>query len=200
MNPILPSGHPSIGAKCAVFMFAIGQAKNILSVEAPNEWAVLCLERLLLVDGKVSDVCEVLQVIRNPSGVGTRSEKVEEVPFPDFMTDIVDPSRVTSDSIVLTAFGNALSDEERQTVQRKLEMVQNEVEDVFEGFSDPDSQIVEPLPAAQVSDQAEQLTTALVNLGFKKNEVRRVVAAFGDRTRTDNMHSLIREGLSQLAA
>jgi hypothetical protein len=198
---LLPAGHPSFGTKRALFLFVIGQERNLLSVEATNEWAVLSLERLLSVDGKVSDVCEVLQVIRDYRTVGTRSEAVVEVPYPDFMTDIVDPNRMASDVCAMEAFKNALSPEENQRVQLKYQSAP--VEDVWEGFDTPalppaESAPETPKPAD--NGQADRLTSALVNLGFKKAEVRQVVAAIGDRVLTDDMHSLIREGLGQLAA
>jgi len=202
-NQILPAGHPSIGAQRAVFLFVIGQNNHLLSVEATNEWAILCLERLLLVDGRVSDACEVLQVVRGHASVGMRSERADEVPFADFMTDIVDPGRVTADSVVSMAFGRALSPEENERIQQKLELARNTVEDVFEGFDAPVSETVEEesdAPESGDTAQPDRLTSALVNLGFKKPEVRRVVAALGDRVLTDDLHSLIREGLRQLAA
>jgi len=199
-NQILPAGHPSFGTRRAVFLFVIGrEVQNLLSVEATNERAVVCLEKLLEADGRVSDVCQVLQVIRDYRNVETRSEGVVEVPFADFMTDIVDPGRITANPVANTFFAQALSPEESERVQQKLELARGEVEDVWEGFDSPVSETVEA-PKPVNSDQPERLASALVNLGYKKPEVRRVVAALGDRVLTDDLHSLIREGLRQLAA
>ncbi|MGH9919152.1 MAG: RuvA C-terminal domain-containing protein [Nitrososphaerales archaeon] len=205
-SQILPAGHPSFGTARAVFLFSIAQGQRVLVVEATNPWAVLCLERLLLVDGKVSDFCHVLTVIRDFRNVGMRSDTAEEVPFMDFMTDIVDPYRlaggVDDDGLILKCFKEALTPEELEVAGIKLDaMAEAPTPYNFMQFAEGLSESVPALPAAETGpDQADQLTSALVNLGFKKPEVRRFVSALGDRTRSESMHALIREGLRQLAA
>jgi hypothetical protein len=205
---ILPKGHPSFGTQKAVFLFGLGNGPTrILSVEATNPWAVLCLERLLLADGRASANCRVLQVVRDYRNVGTRDEMTEEVPFVDFMLDIADMDRflggTNDDTLVLEAFKRSLSDAERQVATLKLQAIRQAPErDIFEGFEMPASDTFEVTPAAPVAseDQADKLTSALVGLGFKKTEVRQFVTQLGTRTQTDNLHSLLREGLRALAA
>ena len=205
---LLPQTHPSFGTKRALFTFALGQGPvRVLAVEATNEWAVLCLESLLQVDGKVSDTCQVLQVTRDYRSVGTRSELVSEVPFADFMTDIVDSGRMTNDVVALEAFKNALSDEEAQTVKAKLGWASPALPALpphvdFEGEPFPGLHVVadEPTPTVVQNDQSDRLVSALVGLGFKKAEVREVVASLGSMVQTEDLHALIRESLRQLAA
>jgi hypothetical protein len=195
-NQILPAGHPSIGTRRAVFQFVLGQV--FVSVEAPNEWAVLCLERLLAVDGKVSDTCEVLSVIRDYRSLGSRSERVQEIPFSDFMTDIVDPGRITRDSVVGEAFRRALSVAERRYVDQKLGALPQET--VWDEIPQEPVSAPQLTAGSPATDQPEKLTAALVNLGFKKAEVRKFVSSLGDEVHTEQMHALVRRGLAVLAA
>jgi hypothetical protein len=204
---MLPQTHPSFGTKRALFTFALGQGPiRVLTVEATNEWAVLCMESLLQVDGKVSDNCQVLQVIRDYRSVGTRSELVSEVPFADFMTDLVDPHRMTGDVVALEAFKNALTDEEAQVVKAKLGCAPMAPPALpphvdFEGEPFPGLHAVpEAAPVVVGDDQSDRLVSALVGLGFKKTEVREVVASLGSMVQTEDLHALIRESLRQLAA
>lgn len=203
-NQILYQDHPSIGTQRAVFMFAIGKGPTrILTVEATNPWAVLCLERLLLTDGKASDNCRVLQVIREYRNVGTRDEMTEEVPFMDFMLDIADMDRLLGgtddDVLVLEAFKNALSDTERQAAAIKLEAQQQSApRDIFAGYQS--ETVAAKVPGIESEGQSEKLTTALVGLGFKKADVRQFVASLGDQAHTESLHSLLRQGLRALAA
>jgi hypothetical protein len=200
---ILPSDHPSFGASQAVFTFALGQGPmRILSVEATNPWAVLCLERILLVDGKVSPNCYVLQVVRDHRDLGTRHDMVQEPTFAEFCLDIVDPDRMFCDAVILEAFKNALSDGEKIQALAKLQAAKNLMDqraEVLEPF-DPFPPSEEIVPQLQGPDQSDKLTAALTGLGFKKTEVRQFVSTLGDRARTDGFHDLLREGLRVLAA
>ncbi len=197
-DQLLPTDHPSFGTSRAVFLFAIGPSR-ILAVEAKNPWAVLCLERLLLVDGKASDKCRAIQVIRDYRDVGTRDEMVEEVPFVDFMLDIADMDRLmgggNDDALILAAFKNALSQQEVGTAVSKLHALRQLPADPFEGYV-PVVDQTESVP----SDQTERLTTALVGLGFKKPSVRGFVASLGEKIHKESLDSLIRQGLKALAA
>jgi len=204
-NQILYQGHPSIGTQRAVFMFALGKGPTrILTVEATNPWAVLCLERLLLTDGKASDNCRVLQVIREYRNVGTRDEMTEEVPFMDFMLDIADTDRLlggtNDDVLIMEAFKNALSETERQAAAIKLEAQQSAPRDIFAGYQPETMEVAPKVPEVASEDQSEKLTSALVGLGFKKSEVRQFVASLGDQAHTESLHSLLRQGLRALAA
>jgi hypothetical protein len=193
---ILPQGHPSFGAQRAAFLFALGEAR-ILSVEATNPWAVLCIEHLIVENGRVSDNCELLQVIRDYRNVGTRSSVIQEIPFVDFVTDIVDVDRLHG--VSAECFKNALSPEDRQVAMLKLRAMQTARHDVFAGMQPASAPLVVTQETAG-EDQSDKLTSALVNLGFKKAEVRKFVVELGDRTRTEDLHSLLREGLRALAA
>jgi hypothetical protein len=195
---ILPQGHPSFGTQRALFLFALGE--GLLSVEATNPWAVLCIEHLLVEQGRVSDNCELLQVVRDYRNVGTRSDRTQEVPFVDFMIDIADVDRLHG--VAAECFKNALSPEDRQVALLKLRAVQTAPHDVFAGMQPETTVAVESpvLPQVDGEDQSDKLTSALVGLGFKKTEVRKFVAELGDRTRSEDLHSLLREGLRALAA
>jgi hypothetical protein len=202
---ILPQGHPSFGTAKAIFLFALGQAPTrLLSVEATNSWAVLCLERLLLTDGKVSNNCQVLQVVRDYRNIGTRNDLVQEPTFVEFMLDIVEPARLLRDAIAQEAFKNALTDEERQYALRHVQEISGKTEEIPLAIEDmlPDEIPVEdalPAPEPVMDGQPEKLISAMTGLGFKRPEVHRWVTSLGDQARTGSMHSLIREGLRVLA-
>ena len=211
-NRILYEGHPSIGTKRAVFLFALGQGPTrFLSVETNNPWAVLCMERLLLVDGKASDACQVLQVIRDHRNTGVRHSMTEEIPFVDFMLDIVDMDRLLGgdqdDVIVLETFKNSLSAEENKRAIQKLQAIQNAPKrDIFAGYEAP--QVPAPVSSGLTliktsvpqEDQTEKLTAALVGLGFKKSDVRQYVNKLGSQVHTEKLQDLVRQGLRALAA
>lgn len=206
-DQILYSGHPSFGTACAVFLFAIGEPARMLMVEAPNSTAVLCLERILLTDGMVSEHCRVLSVIRDHRNVGTRDGGVEEIPFVDFCTDIVDPDRLLQDAVTLTLFRDALTPDEQVYAQMKFEETANEPDELFEDLdtdsSGPFLVQVAPKalpPKAPHPENRQQLSLALVGLGFSKSEVRKFVDALGERVETEELQALLREGLRSLAA
>ena len=198
---VIPRDHPSFGTERAVYIFALGQGPvRLLTVEATNKWAVMCLERILLTDQKVSDNCYVIQVVRDYREVGTRNEFVQEPTFAEFCIDIVDPDRMFSDAVTLECFQNALSDNERQAALTKLQTQENAQKEVENDDFFASLHQAAQVPQLQSPDQSEKLSTALIGLGFKKPEVRRFVSSLGERARTEDLHSLLREGLRVLAA
>lgn len=211
-DQILYSGHPSIGTKRAVFIFALGMGPTrVFHVEAQNPSAVLLMERLLLGDGKVSDNCQVLSVVRDHRSLGTRGELAMEIPFVDFLTDIVDLDKLMADVVTAECLRKALTDEERRYMERKLALIEEEPEeelpDLFEEAAkiseDADdwteeSDVVPVRAQAIQDDHTVQLTAALVGLGFKKPEVRKFVVGLGTRVRTDSLHGLLKDGIRTL--
>ena len=192
-NRILHEGHPSFGTCRAVFIFALGQGPTrIILVEAQNAWAVLCIERLLLADGKVSKICQSIGIVREYRNVGTRHEMAEEIPFVDFILDIVDMSKLMGDPIVLETFSRSMSDNERKYALDKLQLIQKQNNSV----SAPPPP---PIIVSEGPDQSEKLASALVGLGFKKTDVRQFVNKLGNKIKTDDLQSLIRTGLRELA-
>jgi hypothetical protein len=192
-NRILYEGHPSFGTCRAVFVFALGQGPTrIILVEAQNAWAVLCIERLLLADGKVSKTCQSIGVIREYRNVGTRHEMAEEIPFVDFILDIVDMPKLMGDPLVLETFSRSMSDNEREYALGKLQLIQKQDNSV--------STLATPPIISGGLDQSEKLISALVGLGFKKTDIRQFVNKLGNKVKTDDLQSLIRIGLRELAA
>ncbi len=208
-DKILYQGHPSFGTARAVFLFALGEGPTrLLMVEANNVSAVLCLERILLTDGKVSDNCRILSVIRDHRNVGSRSDELTvEIPFVDFCTDIVDPDRILEDATTLTCFKSALTLAEQEYAQMKFMSAADEEQELFEEL-DADSsgpfviQVPKALPPKSPAhpENRQQLSLALVGLGFSKSEVRKFIEGLGDRVETEELQALLREGLQSLAA
>ena len=186
LNQILYEGHPSLNTHRAVYMFALGS--RFLLVEAENRWAVLALERILLQGGQVSENCRVMAIFRDTQSLGVRDELVAEVPYVDFMMDIVDFERVFEDQIVRHCFGQSLSPVQKQYVAQKLQ-------------AHPEAPELEETEAIVVSsEQPAKLSNALCGLGFKKSEVRKFVQSLGVRASQGPLNALIREGIASLAA
>ena len=167
------------------------------------------MERLLLTDQKASDNCQVLQIIRDHRNTGKRNPMTEEIPFVDFMLDIVDMDRLLGghkdDVLVLECFRRSLSDAERQRAFAKLQAIQNiPVPGVFDGYVAPKAVPVAltlvKTPIRTGVDQSDRLITALVGLGFKKTDVRKVVSGLGDKVYSDDLQVLLQSALRSLAA
>jgi len=196
INQILYEGHPSSNTNRAVYMFALAsgdQVSRFLLVEAENRWAVLALERILLQGGQVSDNCRVMAIFRDTLSLGVRDALVTEIPYVDFMTDIVDLGRIVEDPIAKYCFGQSLSSDQKQYVARKFESsdavqepVETETAIVVRSSSDP--------------EQPAKIANALCGLGFKKSEVRKFVQSLGSRVTQEPINALIREGIATLAA
>jgi len=190
MDNILDKDHPSFGTKNAAFLFAIGT--RFLTVEAKNPYAVAALERLLMNNNQsVSDTCRVICVFRDYHNVGVRDDLVEEVSYVDFMTDIVNPSWLLTDTVTVTCFSKSISPEDRKHAMERA----HAFKEASEGHSPREA--TKSGPAG--SETRVQLVSALVGMGFKKNAVEKFARGLGDRVNKEPLTDLIREGLRSVA-
>jgi len=199
---ILYEGHPADGTERAAYQFLIsdpatGAPVRFLLVEAENPWAVATLEKVLLRDARVSDNCRIIAVFRDHRVAGVRDELLEEVPFADFMVDIVDPERIDGSPVVQACFSKSLEPEARAHVLRRLEEIGSAA--APRASAEPKARPLTAAPPASYGNE-EVLTSALCNMGFKKAEVRKFVSSVGPRLHSDPVPELIREGLRSLAA
>lgn len=121
---ILYAGHPAVGTSRAAYQFAVlsasGALTGLLVVEAENEWAVASVEKLLLRDGFVNPSCRVLVVFRDHRSAGVRDGLVREMPYVDFMLDVVDSDRLIQ-ADALECFSRSLSPEEREHARARIQ-------------------------------------------------------------------------------
>jgi len=203
---ILYEGHPADGTERAAYQFLIsdpstGAPVRFLLVEAENPWAVAALEKILLRDARVSDNCRIIAVFRDHRVAGVRDDLLEEVPFTDFMVDIVDPERLES-QVVQACFSKSLEPKAREYVLGRIREAESGVHTVSRTAAP--ARRPAPVPALSLqlppSGNAEVLTSALCNMGFKRAEVKKFVSSVGPRVESDPVPDLIREGLKSLAA
>lgn len=202
---ILDRDHPSFGTAQATFQFAMedvrtGALSRLVSVEAKNPYAVAAIERVLVKnDQRVSPNCRVLCVFRDCRSVGVRDDLVEEVPYVDFMTDIVEPGWLLSDAGIAACFSKSITPEEREHAlakARALDAAPSRPRLSAVRDEEPDDE--EPEEAG--TDQREQLVAALAGMGFKKAAVEKFVRGLGGRACREPMPDLLREGLRALAS
>ena len=197
---ILYEGHPADGTERAAYQFLIadpatGAPVRFLLVEADNAWAVATMEKILLRDAKVADNCRIIAVFRDHRVAGVRDDLLEEVPFTDFMIDIVDPERLNGNPVVQACFSKSLEPDARAYVLGRIQEAAARPAARPAPVAAPAFNL--PLPP---SGNAEVLTSALCNMGFKRAEVRKFVSSVGPRLHSEPVPELIREGLRSLAA
>lgn len=202
---MLHSAHPSFRAERATFLFAMrgeGGIRRLLLVEAKNAMAVQFLERLVAPDGTVSDTCAVMTVHLRSDDIGVRSDLVDIVPYVQFVSDIVDPGRVTADPLAEMALCASLDDRERAvleaTIRSRAARPARSSRPALPGPS-----LVPPAPGPdrrRAEHERGRLEEALLGLGFKKPQVRAFVDEQDSRIGAVPIEDLVREALLQLTA
>jgi len=209
---ILDRDHPSFGTRNAVFMFALvgrdGVSRFIL-VEANNSYAVLTIERILLQDQRVSDNCHMVAIFRDNRNLGTRGDLIEEVPYVDFMTDIVESGRILEDSVMIECFTRSLTPQEKIYASAKLRELarQDSQENVLsESLDEREAEEAPELEEEQEStvpshdeEKAKSLQFALINMGFKKALVIKFVDSLGSDLDSKTLPELVRRALAELS-
>lgn len=197
MEPnLLDPRHPSFSTERATFMFALtgrdGVPSKFVLVEANNRWAVQAVEWVVGDGQAASPTCRCMAVFRDLQSLGTRDDMLEEVPYADFMLDMVDPNRLAT---IEDAFNRSLSDEEREYVNCKLSASDEAPAPV------PAPAVSGVLPAAlAASDDEERLVSALTKLGFGKKPVLRFVDSVRSRIGRDDIRLLVKDGCKALVA
>jgi hypothetical protein len=194
MEPnLLDPRHPSFSTERATFMFALtdraGAPRKFILVEANNRWAVQAVEWVLGDGQAVSPTCRCMAIFRDLQSLGTRDDMLEEVPYADFMIDMVDPERLAQ---IEDAFNRSLTDEERDYVNDKLAADAAPVPAV--------SGVLPAAPSSPASDDEEKLVSALTKLGFSKKPVMRFVDSVRPRIGRDDIRLLIKDGCKALVA
>lgn len=195
---LLRASHPSHGCEQAWFLFAMtvgGRIARLLLVEARSTDAVQTLERIVGPDGRASANCELLTVHRQCPSIGIRSDSVSETDYVDFMIDVVDPARITSDPLTAKAFQDSLTPEDRGRAIQKMSAA-------------PVRQAPPALPEAGMAkviplrrfDPAESrnyhdVMAALTDLGYKKPQAKKAVDALGRRVDEMSLEEAIKTAL-----
>ncbi len=183
---IFDRNHPSFGTDQAVFMFALtdtttGVMNRFLLIEVTNPHAVITLERLVHQDGKVADNCALVAVFRNNQSVGIRHELLEEVPYVDFMLDIVSIERILNDAVVSTTFKQSLTQEEANYASRKLRdnsfVAVKPIPDNAIMIREDQPTVVEPV---HKYDNKGRLEFALRTMGLDKKAIRAHIQTLGN--------------------
>lgn len=220
---ILQPSHPSYGCDQAWFVFGVindrGDITRVLIVEAKNTWAVQTLEYISNKDNRVNSYCELMTVGRKCSSIGTRSNRATEVSYVDFILDIVEPARLLENHYISTAFDKSLSDADRDYAQKKLSaMTAREVvsptsvsapastyePSLLEMEDSPN--VAQPPPKErftqdtqdiQASSIRHRVSAALLDLGFKKPQVQKVLDNINI---LDSVEETVKSALKQLYA
>jgi hypothetical protein len=186
----LTSDHPSFKCKNAWFMFACKNPNGpgfskLLLVEAENECAVAAIERLVAVDGYVNPSCELLSVHRQCVSIGIRSDMADQLSYIEFMSDVVEYSRYKNDKLAMEAFQNSLSPKDRELAIDRL-------------TRKPTSRLVQTMkPRSSSMQEAEAI---LIDLGYKSNQVRRMIQELDADTMALPLEALIKAILQKQAA
>jgi len=195
---LLRADHPSYGLNQAWFLFAMtvgGRITRLLLVEARNPQAVQTVERIVGVDGKASAGCELMTVHRQCPSIGIRSGSVSEVEYVDFMVDVVDPARITSDPLTAKAFQDSLSPEERERALRKMSApAPAAVTRVVPGMAKV-IPIRQPKFDPAESRNYQDALAALMDLGYKKPQAKKAVDALGRRVDEMDLEDAIKAAL-----
>jgi len=199
MENILDQNHPSFGVETAMFLFAIG-AKNLV-VEAQNQYAVATLERLLIRNNQqVSEKCRVLCVFRECTEAGVRDDAVDEVPYIEFMMDIVNPKWLMNDKVTLACFNHSCSPKERTHALNRAKAFKATASPSHSASMPKMQAVFSPVKEQVDPDACKNLSSALSGLGFKKAETEKFVRNLGLRVNKEPITDLLREGIKCLAS
>ena len=198
--PSLDKNHPSFGTERATFLFALsvrdGEPRRFISVDATNANAVACIEYVIQPDQMASEKCSLIAVFRGVTSVGVRDDLMTEIPYVDFMVDILSSKRLLSDPSITTLFSMSLTGNQKLECERKLSEMQSEVETII-----PHQLPVEKAPKVSdvvVQGNDERLLMGLCGLGFRKSEVQNYIRKLS-QTNTQSIELLIRDGIRSLS-
>lgn len=187
------------------FVFAVINGDDIarvLLVEAPNADAIRTLEGITKEDGKANPGCELL-AIHKGNVTPRSSRRLTEISYVDFIIDIVEPSRLVCNQRVATAFQKSFSEEDRKYALMKMEAI--------EAFPEPEETPAAPMlerpkaPPLPAREQApmtpsniHNVAAMLADLGFKKPQVKEVLASMGTKIDSMSLEDAVREALKSL--
>jgi hypothetical protein len=156
--------HPSYGCEKAVFLFRLVSSGNVVAVEAINGYSVACLERYSIHGQKVSDNCHLIAVIRGFTNVGVRNDGVKEIPYVDFILDIVNRDILESDTFGFECFMQSLNEDERSHAERKMKAMGQKIR-----VEAP--RLLPMVSKPEFTPVNETVKKTLISLGFNKKDV-----------------------------
>lgn len=195
-----------------LFQVSYDGRSRLLIVSAPNRKAVEAVEAVLDQDGHVSPTCTVLASFPG-CGSPVSWPGVDEIPYHEFMVQMVEPDRILQDVRAAGAFTESMetmaSDHVRPGISDRFPTLRRLLKKkvvTAPAPAPPVQPVTTPrqkpaeaaVPAPAGPDPATILQSGLLNLGFKKPEVQRFVDGLGSRVRNGDIPALIREGIEAL--
>lgn len=224
----IPHQHPSFGCGEAAFIFAklipgpFGGIEKLILVETKNEWAVQTIERILLIfNNEVNEGYKVMAAFRDCSTIGIRNVELVEIEYIDFMMNIVNHAYIINDPITATVFERSLTDETRNQAIRMLKTEADNItaDDIVRSaslkskvkpveFNEYPKFEVLGLPKPQPffdfdlesSKNYQMLMAALMDLGYKKPQIKRVLESFGPEIDNITIENLVKICLQRIAS
>jgi hypothetical protein len=223
-NAIGPE-HPSFGCTKAAFLFAktipgpFGGIEKLVLVEAPNEWAVQTIERILLIfHNQVNEGYRAVGIFMDCSLIGIRSRDMEEIDYVDFMINVVNHGCLINDPVTATAFEKSLNDKTRNRAKKLLDAEAKKLttKDIRKSAKPAPVRPIEFEPRQEfkvmdfpkpkpffdpaTSQNYQKALAALTDLGFKKPHAKKILEDMG--TEVDNMsiEDLVKVCLQKIAS
>jgi len=223
-NAIGPE-HPSFGCAKAAFLFAktipgpFGGIEKLILVEAPNEWAVQTIERILLIfHNQVNEGYRALGIFMDCSLIGIRSREMEEIEYVDFMINVVNHGCLINDPVTATAFEKSLNDKTRNRAKKLLDAEAKKltVQDIKKSAQPAPMHPVEfqpkeefhiidfpkpkPFFDPEASQNYQKALAALTDLGFKKPQAKKILEDLGPAVDDMPIEELVKICLQKIAS
>jgi RuvA, C-terminal domain len=211
----------------AYFVFKMVRTNRKVYVAALNPYAVICLERLATRNNSLPKHYKLHSVMSTRAGTKETYPGIPEIPFPDFVLDIVTRQELYDDIIAYQTFIHGLSEDQYDYVKAKLQAeIDNEGQDESSEEEDdveedkeqsiirtkhavviPKKALVTPsIPEGDDEEEDENpvrtkpsdtAMAALVSLGFKRKAVEKWASEFDASKKT--VSEVIKDGCRMLA-
>jgi hypothetical protein len=193
MTNFLPSDHPSANTETAQFLF---QADGCLFlVEATNQYVVQAIELIAGPDQQPTPGCQLVAVFRDCGTVGIRSDNIVELEYANFLTMVADRKRIATIPGLKQCIAASLNEDDRTILSKVISEEQSDSSSSMLGNVEND----EKAWAAGV-DNTTKLHTALSNLGFNKQAVRRYIKSLDPNVVKTPLEELIQCGVRVLSS
>lgn len=219
MESVLSNDHPSYGCEHAWFLFSEqrrGIVNRLILVEARTTYAVQTIERIVADDNMVNSFCELQTVIRNPDGIGIRSEFIELMDYGMFIAEVVDPAKIVNDRLTAAALQQSLlPDEYHPVLDRVAARVQESVGKVNlrrgregqgkakETEEKQGPQYVQDPRFNEINEMNSQnhdnAVAALVSMGFNRLQANSLVDSIGPQIHTMSLNDVVKQALKNNA-
>lgn len=186
---ILNNNHPSFGCVKACFVFR-SESGKLFVLELRNQPSIEVMERI---HGMHSHhlSAELMFVVRDHENVGVRSRNnIEEIDIVSFLVRFVNPI-VFNDELCFSSLRSALTDRQIKALATLLERQEKAKETQEEAITAP-TPYAAPVQTGSVSDAK----AALSDLGFKKDQVNRMMDALGHNIYGMTTEDIIKKALA----